>query len=109
MILSLDYDDTYTRDPLFWNWVAEKAMERGHEVWCVSARHDVHMDHARHTIGRVIGADRCLGTNGKAKRDTLFKEKGVYADIWIDDMPETVSDGYDCGDVWVTQFDGGGG
>ena len=110
MIISIDYDDTYTRDPLFWNWVASKAIERGHDVWCVSARHKHHMDEAEQTIGLIIGPDKCLGTNGKAKRDTLFKERDVYADVWVDDMPETVSTGHDAADVsgWVTQYDGAG-
>ncbi len=108
MIISLDYDDTYTRDPLFWNWVCQEAMSRGHDVWCVSARHDVHMDEPRQTVGAIIGADKCLGTGGKAKRDTLFKERGVYADVFIDDMPETISQGHDLTEagLWVTQYDG---
>ena len=95
MILSIDYDDTYTRDPLFWNWVCEEAINRGHDVWCVSARHQLHMDEVEYTIGRVIGSERCVGTNGVAKRDYLFKEKGIYADVWVDDMPDTVTIGYD--------------
>jgi hypothetical protein len=109
MILSIDYDDTYTRDPLFWNWVAQEAMDRGHTVWCVSARHQTHMEEPVQTIGRIIGEDKCVGTNGVAKRDYLFKHKGVYADVWVDDMPDTVVTGYDIGDDpgWVTQYDGG--
>ena len=111
MILSIDYDDTYTRDPLFWNWVCEEAMKRGHDVWCVSARHnDYPMDEARQTIGRIIGADKCVGANGVAKRDHLFKTHGVYADVWIDDMPDTVTVGYDVGEagLWVPQYVGEG-
>jgi len=64
------------------------------------------MDEAKDTIGKVIGANKCVGTNGVAKRDFLFKEHGVYADVWIDDMPDTVMTGYDGGDEWVTQYDG---
>ena len=110
MILSIDYDDTYTRDPPYWNWVAEEAIRRGYTVWCVSARHQRHMDEPQATIGRVIGSEKCVGTNGVAKRDYLFKKHGVYADVWIDDMPDTVTTGYDLGDnsepTWVNQFDG---
>lgn len=108
MILSIDYDDTYTRDPELWDALARLAMERDHQVWCVSARHQSHMTDAINSIGKVIGAERCVGTNGAAKRDHLFKEHGVYADVWVDDMPDTVTVGYDLGDdpLWVTQFDG---
>lgn len=97
MIISIDYDDTYTRDPLFWNWVCDKAMERGHEVWCVSARHPRWMDEPEQTIGRVIGAERCVGTSGAAKKDFLWEKHGVLAHVWIDDMPESVMHGLEIG------------
>jgi hypothetical protein len=108
LILSIDYDDTYTRDPLGWELALRLLMQRGHKVWCVSARHQNHMVEAQESIGLLIGADHCVGTNGVAKRDYLFKVHGVYADVWIDDMPDTVTVGYDVGEVglWVTQYDG---
>ena len=108
MIISIDYDDTYTRDPIMWNTFVEDALERGHVVWCVSARHQSAMTEPEQTIGRLIGHAHCVGTNGVAKRDHLFKTCGVYADVWIDDMPDTVTAGYDIGDNidWVPQYVG---
>lgn len=109
MIISIDYDDTYTRDPTLWDTFILAALKRGHTVWCVSARHNEGpMQDVRDSIGRIIGHKRCVGTNGVAKRDHLFKVHGVYADVWIDDMPNTVTDGYEIGDagLWVTQYDG---
>ena len=33
MNISIDYDDTYTKDPLMWNWFAQQALDRGHKVY----------------------------------------------------------------------------
>jgi hypothetical protein len=108
MIICIDYDDTYTADPEMWDTFAAQAIARGHDVWCVSARADEFMDKARYSIGLVIGDTKCVGTNGAAKRDYLFKTRGVYGDIWIDDMPETVSGAFavKSSGLWVAQFDG---
>lgn len=102
MIISIDYDDTYTRDRELWDNFIRQCLLKGHEVWCVSARHDFYMKEVRKSVGRIIGDSRCLGTNGKAKRAFLFEEKGVYADVWIDDNPDTVDTDYETG--WVTQY-----
>jgi len=92
MKLALDYDETYTRDPLMWNWFCQQALDRGHEVWCVSARDQKDMDEPMMTVGRVIGADKCVGTGMKPKRTFMWKEKDVYIDVWIDDSPEYIVD-----------------
>lgn len=108
MIVSIDYDDTYTRDPELWDIFCSSLLERGHTVWCVSARSQHYMSEAIGSIGLVIGEDKCIGTNGVAKRDFLFRNFGVYADVWVDDMPDTITTGYEVGEssTWVTQFDG---
>jgi hypothetical protein len=92
MKIALDYDDTYTRDPLLWNWFCQQALDRGHEVWCVSARDQNDMDDPIMTVGRVIGADKCVGTAMNPKRTFMWKEKDVYIDVWIDDSPEYIVD-----------------
>lgn len=98
MILSIDYDDTYTRDPDLWDGFIRNALKSGHEVYCVSARHEFHMREVRKKLGPIIGDERCIGTNGAAKRDHLWGIRGVYADVWIDDQPDTVTIGYEIGD-----------
>lgn len=97
--ISIDYDDTYTRDPVFWNMFCQDALDRGHEVYCVSARHPTHMDDPEFTVGRVIGASKCIGTNGVAKKDFMWNEHGIIIDVWVDDTPEAVVTGIDCGDI----------
>lgn len=92
MKISLDYDDTYTKDPLMWNWFAQTAMERGHEVYCVSARSPHEMDKPKMTIGRVIGVDKCFGTGLKPKRAYMLEVQKIKIDVWIDDLPEMIVD-----------------
>ena len=90
MKMALDYDDTYTRDPLFWNGVILYAQERGHEVWCVSARHPSNMGEVELTVGRLIGRDKCVGTDGVAKADFMWDAYEQVFSVWIDDKPEAV-------------------
>lgn len=90
MKLALDYDDTYTKDPLLWNWFAKEAIDRGHQVYCVSARSEQHMDDPKMTIGRVIGAENCFGTGHCPKRHFMRDVHRIKIDVWIDDMPEMI-------------------
>lgn len=90
MRISIDYDDTYTKDPLMWNWFAQQALDRGHEVYCVSARGEHHMDDPKMTLGRVIGADKCFGTGLQSKREYMQKVRKIHIDVWIDDLPEMI-------------------
>ena len=90
MRISIDYDDTYTKDPLMWNWFAKTALDRGHEVYCVSARGEHHMDDPKNTIGRIIGADNCFGTGMKPKKEYMWEAHKINIDVWIDDMPEMI-------------------
>jgi hypothetical protein len=92
MKISIDYDDTYTKDPLLWNWFAQQALDRGHKVYCVSARGAQHMDDPKMTIGQIIGPDNCFGTGLRPKRHFMWHVHGIYIDVWIDDQPEMIID-----------------
>ena len=91
MIVAIDYDDTYTRDPIAWNYVCELFMERGHTVYCVTARNKRHMDEVEFTIGRLIGASNCIPTDGNPKRSFVY-DIDIIPDVWIDDAPESIVD-----------------
>jgi hypothetical protein len=92
MKISIDYDDTYTRDPNLWDQFAAAAVKRGHQVYCVSARGEQHMDDPRRTIGQIIGPDNCFGTGLRQKRDFMWHTHKIYIDVWIDDQPEMIVD-----------------
>lgn len=91
MILGIDFDDTYTRDPSMWNQIAQFMLDRGHSVYIVSARHEHEMIEVKETIGQIIGEDNCIGTNGKPKKNYIWEHhNNLFIDVWIDDQPEAV-------------------
>lgn len=81
MIISLDYDDTYTKDPEFWTSFISMVKDFGHTVICCTLRSESEWD------GNLSIPVYC--TNGMCKRDFLVY-KGIKVDIWIDDMPEGI-------------------
>ncbi len=80
MLIALDYDGTYTADPILWESFIKKAQERGHEVKIVTMRFP---SEPLPDIGLDI-----LYTSRKAKFAAL-----PQANIWIDDMPHFLFNG----------------
>ena len=72
MIIALDYDGTYTRDPELWERFIDSAISSGHQISCVTMRYP--QEEVRMRIPVVY-------TSRQAKM-LCFK-----ADIWIDDNP----------------------
>ena len=91
MNISLDFDDTYTRDPEMWNHFVELAQQSGHTVYCVTARepNKVNKEEVYNSIGRLVGKDNCYFTNSMAKAKYM-SEQGIQIDVWIDDLPSNV-------------------
>ena len=87
MIIALDYDETFTRDPVTWMAVMKILRERGHTVIGVTMRYvreslDMHPGYAEI-------CDTIYFTARSAKRDFLG-DLGVIVDVWIDDAPEFI-------------------
>lgn len=74
MLIALDYDGTYTADPVLWDSFIAKAKERGHKVKIATMRHPSEPI-------PDIGLD-VVYTSRKAKFGCM------PADIWIDDNPQ---------------------
>ena len=89
MKIALDYDDTYTRDPLLWNWIVTEARLRGHDVYCVTARSDRQIDEVEQTLGLVLAPDHIIATGHQPKR-RFTQDMGIMIDVWIDDSPEFI-------------------
>lgn len=81
MRIALDYDETYTRDPQFWDEVIKLAQYRKHEIVCVTLR-----DEQDGAPGMPI---RTIFTNGYTKRPFCDK-LGEQFHVWIDDTPEYI-------------------
>lgn len=79
MIIALDYDKTYTADPILWDVFVVHAQSRGHKVICLTMRR-----YPEEQI-KIKNVDITY-TNRKAKK-VFADENGIAVDIWIDDKP----------------------
>jgi hypothetical protein len=96
MLIGLDFDNTYTRDPEAWNTFIRYFTGRGHTVYCTTFRYPEQSEQVYQTIGEIIGRDRCYFTSYTAKHPFMLAQ-GIYIDVWIDDMPMLIYQGVDTG------------
>ena len=82
MIIGLDYDGTYTRDPAFFNKFIELSMSHGHSVVCVTMRSPTE---------QIVMPCAVYYTSRVAKQP-FMQSKGISVDFWIDDMPFFIYD-----------------
>jgi hypothetical protein len=79
MNIALDYDGTYTADPILWDTFARIAISRGHTLTIVTRRSDAQPPEL---IGALPVVHTSIGTTSKAKLP--YMPPGT---IWIDDSP----------------------
>ena len=84
MRLSLDYDGTYTRDPVMWDAFIASAKGAGHEVICVTMRFP--------DEERIDMPVEVVYTSRQAKAPHMAA-LGRVPDIWIDDNPKWIYSG----------------
>ena len=83
LLICIDYDQTYSADPELWIPFIKLAQERGHEVICVTMRHEREGKQLIDTIGKYC---KIIYTARFAKLKFLL-DVGISPDIWIDDTP----------------------
>jgi hypothetical protein len=88
MKIALDFDDTYTVDPVFWDEFITLAQDHGNEVRIVTFRKSTMRDAALDWLERKIPV---IYTEYIQKR-AFCKHIGWEPDIWIDDSPEFIVD-----------------
>jgi len=90
MLISLDYDGTYTEAPEMWNEFISNAVSHGHEIIVVTMRYE-------ETEGTIVKYDlerkvsQIIFTGRQGKREFLRK-LNLEPDVWIDDQPEYILD-----------------
>jgi len=90
LTFALDYHKTYSADPKFWNVFIQLVYLRKDKVLCVShATDQEEIDDLYKSIGKIIGKDNVILTNGFAKKP-YCDEHGIDIDIWIDNRPEHI-------------------
>lgn len=77
MLISLDYDATYTRDPALWDAFVASATDAGHQVVCLTMRYP----HEAVEMPCPV-----IYTSRKAKKPHA-EDLGLAVDVWIDDTP----------------------
>jgi hypothetical protein len=89
MKIALDFDNTYSADPNFWNLFLRITKICGHEVRIVTAR-DERFDRtaALVELEQRVPVVYCRGV-AKKWFMTHFGE-GFAVDVWIDDKPESI-------------------
>jgi hypothetical protein len=86
MTIVLDYDGTYTEDPILWHQFIRLAKKRGHKIICVTMRYPYEIDENPSISEFIRNTVEIIFTSRKAKAVTLL-EMGIDVDIWIDDNP----------------------
>ena len=87
LCISLDYHNTYSADPKFWDTFIYMCWMRKWEVYCIT-HHEGKKQNEKlmDSIGKVLDKDHIIFTMGQAKMD-YCKEHGIQIDIWIDNNP----------------------
>ena len=87
LTFALDYHNTYSADPKFWNVFIELVRLRKDKLYCVTHHTGEKQNQdLLDSIGKVIGKENVIFTMGKAKMD-FVKQMGINIDIWIDNNP----------------------
>ncbi len=85
MKIALDYDQTYTAEPDFWNDFIDLADRRGHDIRIVTHRHE-ELDEIKELPDVVK-----IYTDGVAKKWFCERRGDFWSpDIWIDDKPKGI-------------------
>lgn len=87
LTFALDYHETYSADPKFWNVFIQLVYLRKDKLLCVSHSTDPdEIEELYKSIGKIIGKDNVVLTDGKAKKPYCDKNC-INIDVWIDNIP----------------------
>lgn len=87
MLIALDYDDTFTRDPDRWYAAMNLMKMGGHTIIGVTMRSPGQMGNV--SLRYTELCDKIYCTSLHAKKPFLEK-MGVFPHVWIDDTPEFI-------------------
>ena len=77
LLIAIDYDHTFTEDPPLWRGFIRRAQASGHEVICVTMRHET----------EAIEMPVPVFYTGRKAKKPHMDALGHDIDIWIDDTP----------------------
>ena len=91
LLISLDYDRTFTAAPGLWRSFVSMATNAGNRVVCISRREndDANREELRLAFADLEVSDLILCGAGAQKRDAAAAA-GLAVDVWVDDYPEGI-------------------
>lgn len=91
LLISLDYDRTFTAAPGLWRSFVSMATNAGNRVVCISRREndDANREELRLAFADLEVSDLILCGAGTQKRDAAAAA-GLAVDVWVDDYPEGI-------------------
>jgi len=87
MLIAIDYDDTFTRDPDGWLEFMIMMKLRGHKFVGCTMRYEKEMFDVHQTYKDTC--DFVVPTGRKAKRRFLAN-MDIHPHVWIDDIPDFI-------------------
>ena len=87
MIVSLDYDETWTRDPEAWRRVADILKHAGHTVVGMTMRYPHEMFDVDPRY--LEACDEVHSTGREAKKEYADRNE-LRINVWIDDQPNFI-------------------
>lgn len=87
MLIVLDFDETFTRDPFLWHDFITLAKQRGHTIICATMRHESEGEDVIRFLGDRV--EKIIFTDRKAKRKAVY-DAGYMPSVWIDDSPQFI-------------------
>ena len=90
LAIALDYDDTYTADPVLWDAFVRSAFAAGHEVFIVTLRAPVIWGCVDTASFYPPLAERVVYTHGMGKRKYMQRVHNIAVDVFIDDRPDWI-------------------
>lgn len=84
MLIALDYDETYTKDPDFWLAFIKLCEAHGHQIVVATMRT---FDEKAEMCSRLHEAVPWIVPTHRQAKKRFLASFGIHPDIWIDDTP----------------------
>jgi hydroxymethylpyrimidine pyrophosphatase-like HAD family hydrolase len=98
MRIALDYDDTYTNAPELFDDFISMALDKGHDIRIVTARH-FELDKIVDEFDIPI-----IYCNGVAKAWWCHHYESFDPDVWVDDKPKAVYENSSASKEWLADW-----
>ncbi len=90
MLIAIDFDDTFTEDPILWTSFIRFAQRRGHDVICVTMRFK---SEGAEVVSALNGIVSDIHFTGRVAKRPFLTSIGISPDVWIDDEPMWIIEG----------------